>query len=169
MKALEKERSRHYETANGLARDVERFLADEPVAACPPSKLYRFQKLVRRNKRVFAAAGAVVAALIIGLGIASWQFLEKSRAYRLTLLAEQAQARLRQQAEAINLFLTEDLLFQATPEQNAREKKVTMEEVLEGATRRLDHSAEIAQQPEVEAILRLAIGSTYEKLGVLGE
>src|SRR5438876_2116458 len=48
MKSLEKDRARRYETANGLARDVERFLADEPVAACPPSNLYRLQKLVRR-------------------------------------------------------------------------------------------------------------------------
>src|ERR1043165_3771577 len=169
MKALEKERARRYETANGLANDVHCYLANEPVSARPPSKLYRFQKLVRRNKLVFAAAGAVVIALMIGLGLSIWQFAEKSVAYRRALQAEQAQARLRRQAEAINRFLTEDLLFQATPEQNAREKKVTMEEVLEGATRRLDHSAEIAQQPEVEAVLRLAIGSPYEKLGVLGE
>src|SRR6266404_2028556 len=176
MKCLEKDRGRRYETANGLARDVERFLADEPVAACPPSKLYRFQKLVRRNKGVFAAAGAVVATLIIGLGLSTWQFLEKSRAYRLTLLAEQAQERLRQQAEAsekqaraINRFLTEDLLFQATPEQNAREKKVTMEEVLNVATSNLDHNAEITRQPELEATLRLDIGTTYQKLGAMAE
>ncbi len=176
MKALEKDRARRYETANGLARDVERYMSDEPVVARPPSKLYRFQKLVRRNKLAFAAAGAVTAALIIGLGLSMWQFIEKSRAYRLTLLAEQAQERLRLQAEAsekqaraINRFLTEDLLFQATPEQNAREKKVTMEEVLDVATRKLDQNAGIAQQPELEATLRLDIGTTYEKLGTLGE
>ncbi len=176
MKALEKDRARRYETANGLARDVERYMGDEPVVARPPSKMYRFQKLARRNKLVFAAAGAVAATLLVGLGLATWQFIEKSRAYRLTLLAEQAQERLRlqaqaseKQARAINRFLTEDLLFQATPEQTAREKKVTMEEVLDVATHNLDQNAEIAQQPELEATLRLDIGTTYEKLGALGE
>src|SRR5437016_11373984 len=68
MKALEKERGRRYETANGLANDIQRYLADEPIVARPPSKLYRFQKLARRNKLEFAAAGTVAAALIIGLG-----------------------------------------------------------------------------------------------------
>src|SRR5262249_53340771 len=64
MKALEKDRARRYETANGLANDVQRYLADEPVVARPPSKLYRFQKLARRNRLAFGAAGAVAAALI---------------------------------------------------------------------------------------------------------
>src|SRR5213075_3168344 len=67
MKALEKDRARRYETANGLAMDVQRYLIDEPVVARPPSNLYRFQKLASRNKLAFAAAGAVTAALIIGL------------------------------------------------------------------------------------------------------
>jgi len=176
MKALEKDRARRYETANGLARDVERYMGDEPVVARPPSKMYRFQKLARRNKLAFAAAGAVAATLLVGLGLATWQFIEKSRAYRLTLLAEQAQERLRlqaqaseKQARAINRFLTEDLLFQATPEQTARDKKVTMEEVLDVATSNLDHKVEIAQQPELEVTLRLDIGTTYEMLGALGE
>src|ERR1051325_6892510 len=66
----------------------------------PPTKLSRFQKLARRNKLAFVATVAVAASLIIGLGLSTWQFFEKSRAYRLTLLAEQAQARLRVQAEA---------------------------------------------------------------------
>src|SRR5439155_4952986 len=63
MKALEKDRARRYETANGLSRDVERYLADEPVVARPPSNVYRFQKVVRRNKLVFAAASAISTVL----------------------------------------------------------------------------------------------------------
>ena len=51
MKCLEKDRNRRYETANGLARDIERYLHDEPVQACPPSAAYRFRKFARRNKR----------------------------------------------------------------------------------------------------------------------
>jgi WD40 repeat protein/serine/threonine protein kinase len=92
MKCLEKDRARRYETANGLAMDVRRFLDSEPIVARPPRKLYRFQKLVRRNKLVFAAGGAVAAALVIGLGLTTWQFLEKSK-------AEREQSRLRQEAQ----------------------------------------------------------------------
>ena len=54
MKALEKDRSRRYETANGFATDVQRYLADEPVQACPPSAGYRLRKFARRNKRALA-------------------------------------------------------------------------------------------------------------------
>src|SRR5262249_20448614 len=67
MKALEKDRTRRYDTANGLAMDLERYLGNETVLARPPSKLYRLGKLVRRNKVAFAAAAAVLAALLIGL------------------------------------------------------------------------------------------------------
>src|SRR5262245_50344723 len=66
MKCLEKDRARRYETANGLAADIQRHLKNEPVVACPPSNLYRFQKLVWRNQGVFAAVAAIVAALVIG-------------------------------------------------------------------------------------------------------
>ena len=59
MKCLEKDRTRRYDTANGLAADLKRHLNDEPVIARPPSTAYRFQKLVRRNKFAFAATGAV--------------------------------------------------------------------------------------------------------------
>src|ERR1017187_886553 len=60
MKCLEKDRTRRYETANGLAMDIQRHLSTEPIVARPPSKLYRFQKSVQRNKLAFAAAGAVM-------------------------------------------------------------------------------------------------------------
>jgi hypothetical protein len=56
MKALEKDRNRRYETANGFARDIQRYLADEPVLACPPSTWYRFRKFARRNKVPLLAA-----------------------------------------------------------------------------------------------------------------
>ena len=68
MKALEKDRNRRYETANGFAADVQRYLADEPVQACPPSAWYRFRKFARRNRRAVATAAA--AALVVVLGVA---------------------------------------------------------------------------------------------------
>ena len=79
MKTLEKDRTRRYETANGLAMDIERHLNNEPVTARPPSRLYRFQKLVRRNKVPFMAAAAVMVALCaVGL-LAAWFFHHQAR------------------------------------------------------------------------------------------
>src|SRR5208337_1154083 len=66
MKCLEKDRTRRYETANGLARDIERHLDNEPVVARPPSALYRLQKAVQRNKAAFTTAVAIAAVLILG-------------------------------------------------------------------------------------------------------
>ncbi|MGH8632360.1 MAG: serine/threonine protein kinase, partial [Burkholderiales bacterium] len=92
MKALEKERNRRYETANGLASDIHRHLSNEPVIARAPSNLYRFQKIVRRNKLAFAAAGAVAAVLVLGALISTWQAARATK-------AESDQRRLRTQAE----------------------------------------------------------------------
>jgi WD40 repeat protein/serine/threonine protein kinase len=88
MKCLEKERARRYETVNGLAMDVRRYLCHEPVVARPPSSTYRIQKLVRRNKLAFSAAAAILAALVLGLGISVWQAIEKTRAYQRAISAE---------------------------------------------------------------------------------
>ena len=100
MKALEKDRTRRYETASALASDIQRYLNNEPVAARPPSNVYRFQKLVRRNKTAFAAVGAVATALVIGLGLSLYLFAREREAHHRAVAAEREQARLRQQAEA---------------------------------------------------------------------
>jgi serine/threonine protein kinase/tetratricopeptide (TPR) repeat protein len=106
MKALEKDRRRRYETANGLAMDIQRYLTSEPVVARPPSRLYRFQKLVHRNRIIFAAGVAVAVALIIGLAISTRLFLlEKAARQRAVAAEKQAEleraneAKLRLQAE----------------------------------------------------------------------
>ncbi|HEU5397185.1 MAG TPA: serine/threonine-protein kinase, partial [Verrucomicrobiae bacterium] len=93
MKALEKDRRRRYETANGLAMDVQRYLNNEAVAARPPSRLYRLEKLVRRNRVLFAAGIASFLALAIGFGISTVLFLREKEARR-------EQMRLRALAEA---------------------------------------------------------------------
>ena len=80
MKCLEKDRARRYETANGLARDIERHLGNEPVMARPPSRLYEFQKTVRRHWVGFAAVTAVLAALVIGTLVSTLSALEARRA-----------------------------------------------------------------------------------------
>jgi eukaryotic-like serine/threonine-protein kinase len=73
MKAIEKERSRRYETANGLARDIQRYLSDEVVEARPPSQRYRLRKFVRRNRVAVSAGLSVAAALLIGIVGFAWQ------------------------------------------------------------------------------------------------
>ena len=67
MKALEKDRNRRYETANGFAMDVQRYLADEPVQACPPSAGYRLRKFVRRHKGPVLAGLLILLALVAGV------------------------------------------------------------------------------------------------------
>ena len=89
MKCLEKDRARRYETANGLAADLKRHLNGEPVVARPPSTTYRFQKMVRRNKLAFAAAGAVLVALVLGLAVAVIGLGRERQAKRRAVAAEQ--------------------------------------------------------------------------------
>ena len=72
LQCLEKDRSRRYETANGLAVDIERHLNNEPVLACPPSVTYRFHKAWQRNKVVMGAGVVVVAVLLIGISVSLW-------------------------------------------------------------------------------------------------
>jgi tetratricopeptide (TPR) repeat protein len=80
MKALEKDRERRYETANGFAADIERYLHDQPVEACPPSTIYRLKKFIRRNKLVLFAGGAIAGALIVGTAVSTWQAIRATRA-----------------------------------------------------------------------------------------
>jgi len=99
MKALEKDRRRRYETANGLALDLHRYLNHEPVLARSPGRWYRFQKLVRRNLGVFVAGTAVAVSLVIGLSVSTWLFLMEKAARQRAVQAEYVQLELRQRAE----------------------------------------------------------------------
>jgi eukaryotic-like serine/threonine-protein kinase len=99
MKALDKDRNRRYETANGFALDVQRYLADEPVQACPPSARYRLRKLVRRNKRAVAAGVALATLLVLGIVGTSTGLAWALQAERTANLAAEAEARQRQDAE----------------------------------------------------------------------
>jgi serine/threonine protein kinase/tetratricopeptide (TPR) repeat protein len=80
MKCLEKDRNRRYETANGLAMDVKRYLADEPVQACPPSAGYRLRKFARRHKGKLTAAAALLAVVLAGGAVSAWQAVRATRA-----------------------------------------------------------------------------------------
>jgi serine/threonine protein kinase/tetratricopeptide (TPR) repeat protein len=100
MKCLEKDRSRRYETANGLARDIERYLHDEPVLACPPSALYRFRKFARRNRAALSTAALVAVALIVGTVVSIRQAVRATRAEALAQVRLESEKQARQDAEA---------------------------------------------------------------------
>lgn len=100
MKCLEKDRTRRYETANGLARDIERHLANEPIVARPPSAAYRARKFIRRNQWMVAAAGTVALALVLGTVVSAWQAVRATRARQQAVEAERKEARQHRLAEA---------------------------------------------------------------------
>jgi WD40 repeat protein/serine/threonine protein kinase/tetratricopeptide (TPR) repeat protein len=89
MKALEKDRARRYETAGKFAEDVQHYLNDEPVVACPPSRAYKFRKFARRNKTLIATSSLIALTLIVGVVGTTWQAIRASIAYReVSQLAE---------------------------------------------------------------------------------
>jgi len=99
MKCLEKDRTRRYDTANGLAMDLKRHLSNEPVVARPPSKLYEFQKTVRRHKVGFAATAAVMIALAAGVVVSAWQARVARLAQQQTERARFSEATERRKAD----------------------------------------------------------------------
>jgi len=114
MKCLEKDRARRYETANGLASDIQRHLDNEAVLARPPSAAYRFQKFVRRNKAMAAAAAAVASVRVLGTAISTWQAIratdaqqKEARQHRLT---DEALALSRQRLYAAEMTLAFEAL-----------------------------------------------------------
>ncbi len=87
MKCLEKDRTRRYETASGLAKDVEHYLHDESVEACPPSAGYRLQKFARKNKRWLATATVIAVLLALSAADGAWLLLRTARAERQAMEA----------------------------------------------------------------------------------
>jgi tetratricopeptide (TPR) repeat protein len=169
MKCLEKDRTRRYETANGLALDLKRHLSNEPVTARPPSRAYQFQKLVRRNKLAFAAAAAVAAALIIGAFVSTLQAVRAVRAEReQSRLRNQAEAnRKKAETEAIKATAISDFLQELLSSANPYELKgseYTVRQLLDDFSAGL--GTRLAGQPEVEATVRNTIGHSYHQLGL---
>jgi serine/threonine protein kinase/tetratricopeptide (TPR) repeat protein len=115
MKCLEKDRARRYETANGLARDIERYLHDEPVEAGPPGAAYRLSKLARKHRTALASAGIFIGLLVLASGVSTWQAVRATRAERQALTerdrAEQeknrAEASFRMARDTVDRFFTQ--------------------------------------------------------------
>jgi len=156
MKALEKDRTRRYETASGLALDVQRYLADEPISARPPSRLYRFQKIVLRNKLLFSAIGIIAALLVASLIIVS------------ASLARERQARRdadsdKQRAQQVTQFL-EEMLQGVGPSVARGRDTIMLREILDRTAERVGSG--MTNQPAAEAELRGLIGRLYLEIGV---
>jgi eukaryotic-like serine/threonine-protein kinase len=99
MKALEKDRNRRYETANGFALDIQRYLSDEAVSACPPSAAYCFQKFARRNKGALSTAAAILGVSLLGTAVSVSQTNRAMHAERETQVALEAEQEQRSAAE----------------------------------------------------------------------
>jgi tetratricopeptide (TPR) repeat protein/serine/threonine protein kinase len=142
MKALEKDRSRRYETANGFAMDVQRYLADEPVLAGPPSAWYRFRKLTRRNRGKLAVAALVLFFLVLlgsGAGWVAWDRAARQAraAIDLELALERAELFQEQgkRAEALAAFDRAELLARDAPDPSQDARLAALKERLEAEAR----------------------------------
>jgi serine/threonine protein kinase/Flp pilus assembly protein TadD len=169
MKALEKERARRYETANGLGRDVERYLRDEAVQACPPTARYRLRKFARKHRVSLTVAAGFVVLLVAATVVSSWQALRAKRAEVLAQsrleTAEAARARAVTEvakATAISELLRE-MLSSADP-YRAKGADYTVRQLLDDSSIRLKD--QLKDQPEVEAAIRSAIGNAYHRVSM---
>jgi serine/threonine protein kinase/tetratricopeptide (TPR) repeat protein len=195
MKALEKDRTRRYETAAGFAADVQRYLADEPVLACPPSAGYRLRKFARRNRGPVLAAALVLLALVGGVVGTTWQAVraelgwraeaERAEGERLAKLdaekAREKEAEARRAAEdaenlareseadsvAFSRFLVEDVLWAPRPQGQSGGQgiDVTVRQALRQAAERM--SERFRGRPRAEAVARHDLGVTFRLLGDL--
>jgi non-specific serine/threonine protein kinase/serine/threonine-protein kinase len=157
MKCLEKDRTRRYETANGLALELERHLRDEPVVARPPSTSYRLGKFVRRNRTAVIAAALVIVSLVAGLVASAIGFLqaseERDRANRELV-----------KATAVTRFMQESIL--SSDPREGLGPDATVLQALDYAASDIERVLDTPEMvPEVEASVRDAVGWSYYKLG----
>ena len=165
LKALEKDRTRRYETANGMARDLERYLAGEPLEAAPASAAYRIRKLISKYRLAISTASAIALLLIVGVVATSWMAVRARRAEREALAERNA-------AQSVTDFLQKDLLAQASANTQAGQgakpdPDLKVRTALDRAAARIE--GKFAGQPRVEAAIRFTLGATYEDLGLYPE
>jgi tetratricopeptide (TPR) repeat protein len=153
MKALEKDRNRRYGTATSFAADIQCYLNDEAVQACPPSSAYRFRKFARRNKAALITTTAVASALVLGTLFSTWQAIRATRAL-------EAESEARQQATTISQLLQEGLAS-ANPDA-AKGVDYTVRQLLDAISTRLGD--QFQNQPAAEAAIRATIGNAYRSL-----
>jgi serine/threonine protein kinase len=179
MKALEKDRSRRYESASALARDIERYLAGDPVEAGPPRAAYRFRKFAGKHRAAFATVGLFAGMLLTMSAVSTWQAIRattaEGRATDQAARALRAEAQARAEAgkaqrstaesEAVRKFLENDLLAAARPEgqDGGLGKDVTIHQAVDAVRPRIAEA--FKDQPVIEAAVRSTLGKTYDYLG----
>ena len=146
LKALDPDRARRYDTALALAEDLERYARDEPVSARPPSAWYRARKFVARNTLAVGAAGAVLAAIVAGAGIAAWQ--------ARVAIAE------RKRAEEVNEFIAS--IFRDADPYEGSGKTLTAADLLKQAKARIDRT--LKNRPELRVELLNLVGRSLLNL-----
>ncbi|MCX6874834.1 MAG: serine/threonine-protein kinase, partial [Verrucomicrobia bacterium] len=163
MKAIDKDRTRRYETANAFAQDIGHFLADEAVSARPPGAGYQFRKFARRNKAALRVAAAIAAVLVAATLVSTWQAVRATQAEKKTAetLAQVAAERDAKElackdAEDISKFLGE--VFQS-PDPTRDGHGIKVVELLDKAAAKLD--SDLATQPARRAKLQATLGRTY--------
>jgi serine/threonine protein kinase len=171
MKALEKERGRRYATANEFAMDVRRYLNSEAVLARPPSSLYKFQKLVSRNKLLFSAVGLVVLFCVAGLTVTTWSLSKERRARQdadisrrnAEVNAQNARAEAEHSRQVTELM---EGIFHGVGPSVAKGRDTTiLREILDAAAGRM--KKELTNQPAVEAEMWRTMGVIYREIGEL--
>ncbi len=155
MKALEKNRARRYATAHGLALDIQRYLVNDPVSARPPSKLYKLQKTILRNKLLFAGIGVIALLLVGSLIVVSLSLSEEKRARRE---ADTASLKSQQFAK----FLKQMLNGIGPSKARGRDTGI-VREILDATAANI--GKELNNQPTVEADIRTLLGNLYDQIG----
>jgi tetratricopeptide (TPR) repeat protein len=156
-KALEKDKARRYGSASELAADLRRYVHNEPITARQPSALYQLRKFTARHRALVGGVGAVFAAVLVGLVVSLSLYTQaeraRSEASDQQLEAEQAAAR----ANAINEFLLQRMLGAANPFDGSASVRVV--DLLDKAA--LEVATAFADQPDLEAEVRLTLGRCY--------
>jgi tetratricopeptide (TPR) repeat protein len=172
MKALEKHRNRRYATPGNFAEDVERFLRREAILARPPSAIYKMKKFAQRHRGAVVTGMAMLAALLVGATIATWQAVVATRATQGALAAARAETVARELAQAREaeiravLRFVEDRVFAAARPQGQAGglgHDVTLRQAVEAALPFVEKS--FTNQPLIEARLRMTLGQSFCYLG----
>jgi serine/threonine protein kinase/tetratricopeptide (TPR) repeat protein len=154
MKALEKDRGRRYETANGFAAEVQRYLAGEPVLAAPPSARYRLRKFARKHRAALTTAAAIALLLVAGVAVSAWQALRARQAAAAARAAERA-ALQAQRAESERAEGERLAKFDAQAQKGKAEKAAAAE--------KLAHAQAQQRLKQVEKLNDI-LGSIFEDL-----
>jgi serine/threonine protein kinase/tetratricopeptide (TPR) repeat protein len=161
MKCLEKDRNRRYATATALADDIERCLNNEPVVACPPSTAYRLGKFARRNKARLVVALIVIATLLVGTTVATWQAVRATRAKAAAAVEKLRADEEAATANSVTNYL-QQMLYSIEP--GAGEGlNYTVRQLLDDYENDLERQS--PARPQVQAALHATLGRAYACFG----